>query len=648
MRPRIRTALVSCVALVLAGCGIAAEDANGGPGRPGVKVLVADNDEPAHEADRPEDAPDPGRRAPEVSDDAREIAEVRALYAGERDAQFSGALERAREGTLLDLVEDLAVLEERKDRARIELRRLLAPDSSAKDEGRAVAARTLIRLGDPRGEQFLFAALKSERPALRTAAIRELIGGFDFHPDLGDPERARLVLGLVDDPDPDAARMAAFVCAEGRAPGIEAKLVAILKEGRSKEPMWIGKALAEVATSPESARLAIEATGEGKAGRDVPQFSFQVRDLLQNPDPKVAEAARDACRDYLLKADVKDRHDWFYVSERAAVARAGDEPFLEEAAAKAKSPASRRAANAALARLHPEGAVDRLLRVEDPSEIDIAELAKFATEADAGRILAALLGDGKTRGVRPISKASARLMLERLGPPGREALGRSLDRLDPDARMWAMWKLKGLDLNAALDDLHAAGVLPLPRAAMLDRMRKNRRGFRPGPIDPTDPSTLHEAFGAAGLTTAFDTETGEIPCRHDRLILRFAEGAAGRFAPECPVQEWHREGASGRGPYTVRFLLGGRLYRFGAENHGDWYDVRAVQRALNFALKASGKKERFVALDTGDQTAWLVFADPDALRPVAERYGLPLSDDPDAAVRSGKEFERKVIDGLKR
>ncbi len=75
----------------------------------------------------------------------------------------------------------------------------------------------------------------------------------------------------------------------------------------------------------------------------------------------------------------------------------------------------------------------------------------------------------------------------------------------------------------------------------------------------------------------FDTEFDEIPCPHHLLIMEFAENSGGGFDPECAVQTWHRKNREDiRADYTVQFLYKGRLYRFEAENHGDWYDVEAV------------------------------------------------------------------------
>lgn len=214
--------------------------------------------------------------------------------------------------------------------------------------------------------------------------------------------------------------------------------------------------------------------------------------------------------------------------------------------------------------------------------------------------------------------------------------------------MWALWKLRGLDLNSALVDLHKAGLIGITAEALLAKMRAAEGPFSERrPLDTSEPDGLEGALSHAGLLTAFDAETDELPCSHDRLILRFAENTDGRFRPECAVETWHRKSEDEvRGPYTVRFVHEGRLYRFGAQDRGDWYDVEAVQRAMNYALETAGRKERFLALEGDGQVASFVFADPAAFAPVARTYGLPLSDDPDAAMRKGKEYERHVIESF--
>src|SRR4051812_43071427 len=74
--------------------------------------------------------------------------------------------------------------------------------------------------------------------------------------------------------------------------------------------------------------------------------------------------------------------------------------------------------------------------------------------------------------------------------------------------------------------------------------------------------------------------------------------------------------------------------------------VTAPRQALNFALADAGQPERYLALESDGQVAQFVLTDPAAFLPVAERYGLPLSGDPTAAMRKGKEYEQRFRESL--
>jgi hypothetical protein len=60
----------------------------------------------------------------------------------------------------------------------------------------------------------------------------------------------------------------------------------------------------------------------------------------------------------------------------------------------------------------------------------------------------------------------------------------------------------------------------------------------------------------------FDAETGFIPCRHDELVVDFAQSSGGQFAPTSVAEQWHEKAdAEGEGDYTLQFIFGPKLYR---------------------------------------------------------------------------------------
>lgn len=151
----------------------------------------------------------------------------------------------------------------------------------------------------------------------------------------------------------------------------------------------------------------------------------------------------------------------------------------------------------------------------------------------------------------------------------------------------------------------------------------------------------------AGRALVFDTETGLVPNRHDLLVLEFARASVDRFRPEA-VLENYVEGsrAKDNGRYTLQFVHAGKLYRIAPRDLGDWYDVGAVVSAIHRALAEAGAEERFVQVETGDQTAAFVFGRPAAVRQAAGKLGLTLAANPDAPREAGKEFEEKALKAI--
>jgi hypothetical protein len=163
-------------------------------------------------------------------------------------------------------------------------------------------------------------------------------------------------------------------------------------------------------------------------------------------------------------------------------------------------------------------------------------------------------------------------------------------------------------------------------------------------FDPTHPNSMYRALDVVNRFFAFDVETGMAPSDHAGLVEDFAAASDGHLRIECPVQIWHRKDEDDYdAPYTVRFIHAGRLIRFGAENYGDWYDVEAVVNALNAALESAGLPDRYLPLEPAGQVAQFILAPPDTLHPIAEKYGLPLSTDPAAAMRQGQAFEADLF-----
>jgi HEAT repeat protein len=594
------------------------------------------------------DAPARVSRQAQVIDDPEQVAQCRALYEQELDQLFASALITVREGGWLYL-EHKGALTARRDRAVSALRPIMSGKQKASPTARVRAASALLALGERDGEAFLFDALTSRSAGLRAAAFKTL-REHDCKADFTVPGRTEAVLARITDTDPEAAKAAVDLCVYRKLPGTESSLMALLASRRAQRPSEVAMKLAEVAETPQAVQAALPHLLRDRPEEYSQWTGFALEHALGHPDPAVSAPIRRALHKYTLQFQGKQRYDQSLVRDLAKTADRDAVPVLEDIYARAEDPVSRWYALEALARLHPEQAVDRILdcvRREGVREMLVDILREHVRGTDAGRVLPVVLHPFDEAGTS-LPPAVVRLLLDRLGEPGRQAVEARLDRLDAHARWWALWKLRGLDLRSAVTDLHAAGVISLPPDEVLMGMRQpGEAGDEPRPLDLADPYALLGALAQAGLLTVFDAETGMVPCDHHRLILEFGEWSAGRFVPECPVQLWHQQGEEDYdAPYTVQFLYRGKLYSFGAENYGDWYDVEAVQNAINFALADAGRPERYLALESDGQMAQFVFADPAAFLPVAERYGLPLSGDPTAAMRKGKEYEQRLRESL--
>jgi hypothetical protein len=143
-----------------------------------------------------------------------------------------------------------------------------------------------------------------------------------------------------------------------------------------------------------------------------------------------------------------------------------------------------------------------------------------------------------------------------------------------------------------------------------------------------------------GRAAHFDTETSTFPNRHDELIMgKLKQGGGGLFVPGKAVEVWRPKGEI----YDVAFEHRGKWYHFRAKGLGDWYDVVSVLEAVNKALADVGVGERFHALETGGQDAFLLLARPDGLAAVAAELRLPVASNPDSARELGKAFENEML-----
>jgi hypothetical protein len=264
---------------------------------------------------------------------------------------------------------------------------------------------------------------------------------------------------------------------------------------------------------------------------------------------------------------------------------------------------------------------DRKLAVHAVEAIGVA--ARGTGSPVAVRLLRGAVGHLDYRGPRRLIHA----LLLIGGRAARSELAGYLARLRDSVMhrlevMNALWVLNETRPSNAARELLELGISPsLPDSRELAR------------LDAQAESTLVPYTVACGVlhrayvVATFDAEASRVPCGHDRPLVLLAGYSRGQFAPEAAVEDCELAGLGHRADrYTLQFVHRERLYRVRFPNEGDYYHVRAVEAAANAALRDAGRPERFQRLVTGDQTAALLFADPDQVRQAAQRLLLATED----------------------
>jgi hypothetical protein len=636
-----------------AGCG----SNSGQPGAPSSsnrKILVerakGDAQDLFDGIHRGRDHSSPSRvdRQPRIIDDANEMEKTRRKFKESLDELYKQAIVQVKAGDYV-FSEPRRALNMRHTEAVSDLQSILK-DERLEAASRTKAAEILIGLKEPLGERFLLESLKSKSPQLRKAALKTL-GEWGIDVDFSSPDTAGQLLQLLGDADEEVVAAAAHLCSRQRIPGAEEKLVVILETRKFRNPEQIAENLAEIATTKRAVEALLPHVLKDR-DNDYPQFvcaPFQA--LLDNPDKQISEPVRAAIHQYMLGFQDK-RYEQNIVRDLAPTATLASLPLLTDIYQNAKDPVSRDYALEGIVRLQPARAKSLLLEHIAKHRADLLTMRmlreRISSEEEFDQVVPVVLA-AYTRSKRPLDSEIVRLLLEKFGARGNEVVQSHLEQFDDDAKMWAKWKLAGLDLKTALLELRSAGVIQSsPEDVILKMKRERRENSETEPLDTSNPDTLFWALVQEKVIVMFDAESDQIPCDHHWLLFDFAEATSGRFTPEYATQVWQQQNKDDLdAPYIVQLVYKNRLFRVGAENYGDWYDVEAVHRLVDLALKTAGQSERFIPLRSSGQEAIFVYADPKAFLPIAAKYGLALSDDASQAMKKGQEFERQVMDGLK-
>lgn len=464
---------------------------------------------------------------------------------------------------------------------------------------------------------------------------------------LEDPALVDAILAQLDAKDPMLLKSAIQTCGLIDLPGARERFMKLLDNPHTTDKdrllFWLSKGPLSKELLEKTQRIQAETQLTADSNMSV----FEA--FAESTDPELRQAGREELKKWLAK--FPDKNELSFRGDRLSVLRtlgktstAKDLPWLREAQ---KTEHGLYAQKLLAAQIRLEGAAGKAhlkKLLADPQQLAMAvDLAGeiFAGTGDA-EIIADLNEAGKQ--AKPPEVATVcQALLQVGGDQAKAAVREFIPRLNVDLRPQFQQQLDEVSLDDLKQRLIAANLLEESTVtAALKKIAKRDK------TTEMSPPGLLDVLTEAGNVVIFDAETGTLPCRHDQLLDQFTQHSHGVFKPEAASEEWHQKNQDDvEADYTLRFIHNGKLYSGRLRNQGDWYDVERVVTMINSALKDAGRVEEFIPMSTRDQIATFIFADRKVLEPIAAEYHLPLSQNLNQSMETGKEFEKKVLKELK-
>jgi hypothetical protein len=571
--------------------------------------------------------------------------------------EYEGVFQSLGKGYLFLDLESLEVLQRRRADAVIRLEGNLAAGriSAAGID----AALLLCRLNSTKGREYVARALREGDATQRGQVVRGIAGpiiSIEHEPSrkyreflLADEALAAALLAQLDDADATVVKDAVQTCGMLNPPGLHERLLRLARRqgaaDRERVLFWLSKG----PLTAEALDLALPAAASPSQGSSSHGSDSLLVAFAEHEDAKLRERVRAELK-RRLAASPDDgklgfRGDRLGMLEALAkTSTAADLDWLRKAAY-AERGLYAQTLLAALVRLEGAKGKKRLFELfQDPERrVKAVEIAAdvYAGSEDPALVaeLSRVAAGRDAKGLPQICNA----LLAIGGEAAKAEIERLAPRLDPVALASVRRSMAGQTAEAIVAGVAESKLFDETTvAAAAERLKRPSADPRAG-----EPELL-DLLIELNVVVFFDAETGELPCRHDRLLLDFAAHSQAKFAPTAVSQEWQQKHEDDEAaPYVLRFIQAGKLYTGALRNNGDWYDVERVVELINRALADAACEERFVPLATGDQMAAFVFAEPTGLASLAERFHLPLSSDANAAMQAGKEFEERVIQGIR-
>lgn len=511
----------------------------------------------------------------------------------------------------------------------------------------------LIKIGKNQGIEILLEALQKGETEVKLEVLRE-IRFLESHRVILREKFSPTLIRLLDNPDIKIKNEAVEACGILRVQGVEKKFLQLLnsdlpiKKGRIC--FWLGSNYPSLPNLEQIRRIFVGGS------KDLDNYwVFSALEKFSNSkDPKVAGKAVAIVKKYLKNVKKFD----FSLKEAVSSLREAVEIVVAKGSEDSVETLTNVLENPECPSYIKGYALEGLVRIKGIKAIEMVKthLNNPEIQTEAIEAFGSLKkNSGNIHDLELLDKIAAKANKPRLigtvteamlavgGDEAAKRAAKYVDKLDPIMRMKIMWKVKRFKLEQVLTRMKSLGVI---KSFNTDKVIKE---LAAGKIDDYDDTVLlFLVFYDNNIILDFDVETDQLPSRHDQLILDFSAASNSIFTPVYADQIWHQMHEEDYDAhYTVRFVYNNILYKFEARNLGDWYDLEQVIKAINFALKNTGKKERFFQLYSGGQNAWFIFGNEENITKLANEFYFPLEANLEAPMKRGKEAEEQAMKELK-
>lgn len=135
-------------------------------------------------------------------------------------------------------------------------------------------------------------------------------------------------------------------------------------------------------------------------------------------------------------------------------------------------------------------------------------------------------------------------------------------------------------------------------------------------------NTIETCLDIANISISFDTETSTIPVDYDNLLEGFISKSKNKIKNiTYYLQSYYDENSE---DMIYHFFVSTKenCYVLIPEDFGDWYDMETFMKLIQSIVDEFKVKEKFVRVETNDQTAFYIFGEEEKINELKNTFNL--------------------------